>query len=130
MEEETVLIYSIICREVNHYYMHGNNKALFIAAPVLALATILMLNTISSHFMHVSYTEDERSLKAPSGEEKEGDASIASREEGLQAQFAYTEPRETGAEHVNNILPYVIGVVSAFTIFVILRRSYINKPEI
>ncbi len=128
MEEETVLIYSIICKEVDHYSMHGN-MVLLIAAPVLAIATILMLNTISSYFMHVSYTEDERSLKASSGEEKERSASIASREEGLQAQFAYTKPREIeGVEYVNNILPYIIGVVSASAIFVVLKRSYINKP--
>ncbi len=109
--------------------MYGKNKALLIVAPMLAVATIFMLNTISSSYLKMEgiSTKDEISLKSPGETEKveEGSASIASKgEEGVQKPFAYTMPKEAErVEYMNNILPYIIGVVSASVIFVILNKS-------
>jgi hypothetical protein len=103
--------------------MHSKSNVLLVSAPMLAIATILMLNTISSYLN--ANSRDERSLNASEMEKVgEGEVSIARRGDNLQEPFAYTVPKEIegGEGYVNNILPYIIGVASASVTFIVLNR--------
>ncbi len=107
------------------------SNLLLLSAPILAIVTILMLNTISSYFM--GDARYERSLNAPSEIEErekmeEGEVSIARRGDNLHEHFAYTVPKEIeGERYVNNILPYIIGVTSASVTFIVLNRLKISR---
>ncbi len=110
------------------------SNLLLLSAPILAIVTILMLNTISSYLnMGDASTRYERSLNAPSEIEErekmeEGEVSIARRGDNLHEHFAYTVPKEIeGERYVNNILPYIIGVTSASVTFIVLNRLKISR---
>jgi|GEM_PF-1080436 hypothetical protein len=108
--------------------MHSKSNVLLVSAPMLAIATILMLNTISSYLN--ANSRDERSLNASEMEKVgEGEVSIARRGDNLQEPFAYTVPKEIegGEGYVNNILPYIIGVASASVTFIVLNRLKISR---
>ncbi len=114
--------------------MHSKSNVLLVSAPMLAIATILMLNTISSYLnMGNANARDERSLNASEMEKREkvgeGEVSIARRGDNLQEPFAYTVPKEIegGEGYVNNILPYIIGVASASATFIVLNRLKISR---
>jgi hypothetical protein len=111
--------------------MHSKSNVLLVSAPMLAIATILMLNTISSYLnMGNANARDERSLNASEMEKVgEGEVSIARRGDNLQEPFAYTVPKEIegGEGYVNNILPYIIGVASASVTFIVLNRLKISR---
>jgi hypothetical protein len=108
--------------------MHSKSNVLLVSAPMLAIATILMLNTISSYLN--ANARDERSLNASEMEKVgEGEVSIARRGDNLKEPFAYTVPKEIegGEGYVNNILPYIIGVASASATFIVLNRLKISR---